>query len=105
MQRPATLFSLGTEWRGWALLLFLAVGPSLVGYALYTHSLRYLPASTAGLIAALEPAFAALMAVVFLGEQLVLTQWLGVALILGAVVLVQLEPEPSVPIAAQQPAA
>ena len=105
VQRPATLFSLGTEWRGWALLLFLAVGPSLVGYALYTHSLRDLPASTAGLIAALEPAFAALMAVMFLGEQLVLTQWLGVALILGAVVLVQLEPESSVPIAAQEPAA
>ena len=105
VQRPATLFSLGTEWRGWALLLFLAVGPSLVGYALYTHSLRDLPASTAGLIAALEPAFAALMAVVFLGELLVLTQWFGVALILGAVVLVQLEPEPTVPIAAQEPAA
>ena len=88
MQRPASLFSLGTEWSGWA-LVFLAVGPSLAGYALYTHSLRDLPASTAGLIAALEPALAALMAVVFLGEQLVLTQWLGVALILGAVVLVQ----------------
>lgn len=105
VQRPATLFSLGTEWSGWALLLFLAVGPSLVGYALYTHSLRDLPASTAGLIAALEPALAALMAVVFLGEQLVLSQWLGVALILGAVVLVQFEPDPAVPVAVQEPAA
>jgi drug/metabolite transporter (DMT)-like permease len=105
VQRPATLFSLGTEWSGWALLVFLAVGPSLAGYALYTHSLRDLPASTAGLIAALEPALAALMAVVFLGEQLVLTQWLGVALILGAVVLVQLELDPAVPVAVQEPAA
>ena len=83
VQRPATLFSLGTEWSGWALLLFLALGLSLVGYALYTHSLRDLAGSTAGLIAALEPPLAALMAVVFLGEQLVLSQWLGVALILA----------------------
>ena len=105
VQRPASLFSLGTEWSGWALLVFLAVGPSLAGYALYTHSLRDLPASTAGLIAALEPALAALMAVVYLGEQLVLTQWLGVALILGAVVLVQMEPDPAVPAAVQEPAA
>jgi drug/metabolite transporter (DMT)-like permease len=104
VQRPATLFSMGTEWRGWALLLFLALGPSLVGFALFTRSLRDLPASTAGLIAALEPVLAALMAVVFLGEQLVQMQWLGAALILGAVVLVQLEAQPSVPTAVQEPA-
>ena len=60
--------------------------------------------STAGLIAALEPVLAALMAVVFLGEQLVQMQWLGAALILGAVVLVQLEAQPSVPTAVQEPA-
>src|SRR5512147_2411464 len=49
------LFSLGTHWSGWLILLILAVGPTLGGFGLYTASLNYLPAGTANLLAALEP--------------------------------------------------
>jgi len=59
----------------------LAVGPSLVGFSLYTLSLRYLQASVASLIATLEPALTAVMAIYFLSEQLLLWQWIGAALI------------------------
>ncbi|MBI2976887.1 MAG: EamA family transporter [Chloroflexi bacterium] len=87
-QNPDTLFTM-KAWDGWAILILLAVGPSLVGFSLYTLSLRYLQASMASLIATLEPALTAVMAIYLLSEQLLLWQWIGAALILAAVVLVQ----------------
>ena len=33
-QRPGELFYLGTHWRGWVLLLLLAIGPTLFGFGL-----------------------------------------------------------------------
>jgi drug/metabolite transporter (DMT)-like permease len=87
----SALFSLGAAWDGWAILAALALGPSLIGFGLYTASLRYLPAGVAGLIITLEPALAALLAVVILSERLDVWQWLGVGMIVAAVVLVQTE--------------
>ncbi len=81
--------SLGADWRGWGLLLFLALVPSLLGFGLYTLSLRDLPASVASLIAALEPVLTALIAIPILGQWLEPVQWLGAGLILAAAVLVQ----------------
>jgi drug/metabolite transporter (DMT)-like permease len=86
---PAGLFSLGTRWDGWGILALLAVGPTIGGYGLYAVSMRYLEASVAGLIASLEPAFTAVMALFVLGRWLDLEQWGGTALILAAVVIVQ----------------
>lgn len=85
----AALFSLGTAWEGWGLLVFLALAPSLSGFGLYTLSLRYLPAGVASLIAALEPALTALFAIPILGRGLEAGQWAGTGLILLAVMLVQ----------------
>ena len=71
------------------ILAILAVGPSLAGFGLYTMSLRYLQASTAGLIASLEPALTAIMAFFTLRQTMNARQWLGAGLILAAVVMVQ----------------
>jgi len=91
-QGPDTLFTMGTEWDGWIILAILSLGPSLIGYSLYTLSLRYLQAGTAGLIATLEPAFTAIMAIFIVPDkQLGAVQWLGTGLILAAVVLAQLD--------------
>ncbi len=87
-QRPDTLFTM-KAWDGWAILIILAVGPSLMGFGFYTLSLRYLQASVASLIATLEPALTAIMAIFLLGEILDEKQWLGAGLILAAVFLVQ----------------
>lgn len=95
------LFSLGTAWEGWLLLIFLAVGPSLAGFGLYTRSLRDLPAGTAGLIAALEPVLTALIAIPVLNEHLDIVQWIGAGLILAAVVLAQSESPAQQPAVAQ----
>ncbi|MCX6025403.1 MAG: EamA family transporter [Chloroflexi bacterium] len=69
-------------------LLVLAV-PTLLGYGLFSAALRYLPASVATLIASLEPALTAIMAVTLLGEQLAPVQWAGSGLIVAGVMLVQ----------------
>ena len=53
-------------------------------------SLAHLPASTATLIAALEPAMTAVLAYVLLGEQLSALQLVGGGLVLLAVVAVTL---------------
>jgi drug/metabolite transporter, DME family len=91
-QRPNTIFSLGTAWQGWLILATLSIGPTLIGYGLYTVSLRYLPASLGTVIASLEPALTAVLAIFLLGERLEVLQWLGAALILAAVVLAQSGP-------------
>lgn len=88
-QTPEAALSLGAAWEGWLLLVILALGPSLMGFGLYTLSLRYLPASVASLIATLEPVITALAAIPLLGESMSGVQWLGALLILGAAVLVQ----------------
>lgn len=88
-QTPQTAFSMGPAWAGWAVLALLAIGPTLAGFGLYTVSLRHLPAGIANVIASLEPALTAILAILLLGEWLELAQWLGVGLILGAVVLAQ----------------
>ncbi len=90
LQRPATLFSLGRSTVGWGILVFLAVGPTIGGYGLYTVSLGYLPAGVANLIATLEPTITALLAFLFLGEKMTALQWGGSGLILLGVVLLRL---------------
>ncbi len=105
----AITFSMGSAWDGWLILAILALGPTVAGFGMYTLSLRYLPASVAGLIASLEPALTAIMAIFLLGEHLAPWQWLGAGLILAAVLLAQGEtqaahapqPEPRPSVAAE----
>jgi len=74
---------------GWGVLVFLAVGPTIGGFGLYTVSLTHLPASVANLIATLEPAMTAILAYLFLGEQLTGPQLAGGGLILAGVILLR----------------
>jgi len=101
VQRPDTLLWLSRPlaagsngWReaalGWGIMLVLAAGPTLGGFGLYTVSLTRLPASTANLIATLEPAMTAGLAFLFLGERLTGPQLLGGSLILAGIVLLRL---------------
>jgi len=100
----ASLLSLGARWDGWGLLLLLVV-PTLGGYGLYTASLVHLPASTANLIATLEPVLTTVWAYLLLGESLDGVQILGGGLILGSVMGLQLEERLSRPVEARTSAA
>ena len=101
-QTPQTVLSMGARWEGWLILTVLALGPTILGFGLYTLSLRYLQASVASLIASLEPALTTLMAITILQRPFADVQWGGMGLILLAVVLAQTEaksrqPESPVP--------
>lgn len=87
---PTDLFWLGGALLGWAILILLAIGPTIGGYGLYTVSLAYLPASVANLIATLEPALTAGLAYLLLDERFTLPQLLGSLLIISGVVLLRL---------------
>jgi len=89
LQRPGTIFWLGSAVTGWGTLILLAVGPTIGGYGLYTVSLTYLPASVANLIATLEPLMTAVLAFVFLGEKMAGMQLAGGGLILLGVLLLR----------------
>jgi drug/metabolite transporter (DMT)-like permease len=84
-QRPVQLVSMGNAPLGWLTLFVLGAGPTLVGFTLYTVSLRYLPVSVASLIATLEPVFTAIMAFFLLGERPSAVQIVGSLLILFGV--------------------
>ena len=88
--KPSEMFFLGTQWRGWLLLVLLAAGPTLIGFGLYNMSLVLLPSSTANLILTLEPVFTTLTAYLLLGEQFTPLEWLGSLLILTALVVLRL---------------
>jgi drug/metabolite transporter (DMT)-like permease len=84
------LLWLGDQWAAWAILILLAIGPTLGGYGLYTVSLAYLPASIANVIATLEPVMTAILAFLLLGERFTGPQFLGSALIIGGVIVLRL---------------
>jgi drug/metabolite transporter, DME family len=87
---PQQMFAVGNTALPWLVLLALALGPTLGGYALFTAALRYVPGRVASLIAVVEAPASTLLAVLFLGERLDWPQLLGLGLILGAIGLPRL---------------
>jgi len=75
---------------GWALLLYLGLVPTALGYALYLRGLRGVPATTAAILTLLEPLGSALLALLFLGERLSLAGAGGAALLLASMALLAL---------------
>lgn len=75
---------------GWGLLLLLGIGPTLIGFGLYTLSLDYLPATVSNLIATLEPILTAIWAFFIFGELLSSIQIFGGLLVFVGVILLRL---------------
>lgn len=84
---PARLLQVGAGWQAWLALLALALGPTLMGYAMFTISLRHIPGRIASLIVVIEAPITTLAAVLLLGERIDPAQAAGMALILAAAVL------------------
>jgi drug/metabolite transporter (DMT)-like permease len=74
---------------GWTRLAYLAVAGSAIAPCLQILAQRRLPPGRIGLLFALEPLFGLLFALTLGGERYVGRWWLGAALILGAVLLVE----------------
>jgi DME family drug/metabolite transporter len=72
---------------GWLLLVYLGVGPTAVGYVLFTRGMRTTAATVASVLTLVEPLTAAVLAWLLFDEQLGPLALAGAGLLLGAVVL------------------
>lgn len=69
----------------WSGIAYMSICPSIVGYLIYAHALRHLPASRVASLSYLQPVLATLLAMAFLGEQPGAPFAAGAALVLGGV--------------------
>jgi drug/metabolite transporter (DMT)-like permease len=76
----------------WSALLVTSVVASALGFFVQTFAQRHAPAARTALILAAEPAFAGLFGWLFANDRLSPVAWLGAALILTAIVAVELVP-------------
>ena len=83
------LFTMGADAGAWALLVMLALLQTIGALYAYTAGLRYLEAGTASILATFEPVVATLLAAFVVRENLEWPQLVGGALILVAVVVLQ----------------
>jgi drug/metabolite transporter, DME family len=90
---PVLLWT-GTAWltepRGLLTALYLGCATTALAYILYGRGLRTTPVATAATLALAEPAVAALLGVVVLGEQLTLISAAGLVLLGASLVVVAL---------------
>ncbi|WP_448608879.1 DMT family transporter [Geodermatophilus sp. URMC 60] len=74
------------SWSNLAAVAYLALVPMFLGYVLFGRGLAAVPASTATTLSLLEPAVAALIAVLVLHEQLPPLGWVGMGILLARLV-------------------
>jgi drug/metabolite transporter (DMT)-like permease len=86
---PANFLPMQSEPLGWGVLAFLALVPTLGGFAAYTAGLTHLPAGVASIVATIEPVITAIIAYFLFGEVLNPIQLVGAALILGSVLMLR----------------
>lgn len=81
------------SWQNVGVATYMALVPMFLGHVLFGYGLTRLDPSTATTVTLLEPAVAALLAVVVVGEQLSGSGWVGMACVaLALVVLVAPRP-------------
>lgn len=79
------------DWHNWLFFLYIAIFATILPFGFFFEGLKYLSPVKTGIISTLEPVVAAAAAFIFLGELMAPMQIWGCILILGAVVMIQLE--------------
>ena len=72
---------------GIAVVIYLGIATTSVAYILFSMGLKRIPSSSAVTLSLAEPLTAALLSVVIVKEQLDLTSWLGIVLLLGGILV------------------
>jgi len=67
----------------------MAIGSSVLGYLIYAHALRHLPASRVAVVLYLQPLVACLLAIAILGERPAIGFIPAAALVLSGVWMVE----------------
>ena len=79
----------------WLALLTTALGSSVFGISVQTWAQAHVPPTRAAVIFSMEAPFAALAGFVLADERLATRAWIGAALILGGMLIVELRPKVS----------
>jgi drug/metabolite transporter (DMT)-like permease len=92
---PQAVLGVFSDGRTAAAVLFMAVVSTVVPFAAFLTALRHIPPTNATVTSTVEPLLAGIGAFALFGESLSLVQLLGGALVVAAIVVVQM-PEPAV---------
>ncbi|WP_342508089.1 EamA family transporter [Sporosarcina sp. FSL K6-2383] len=76
--------------RGISVVLYLGIATTSIAYILFSAGLKRIPSSSAVTLSLAEPLTAAVLSVLVVGEQLNMTSWMGVALLLGGILVLTL---------------
>ncbi|GHA64051.1 DMT family transporter [Streptomyces olivaceoviridis] len=80
------------SWSNAAVGAYMALIPMFTGYVLFGWGLAHVPASTATTLSLLEPAVAAVLAVLVVGERLPAAGWAGIALVIACLTVLTAAP-------------
>ncbi len=83
--------------KGWAILAFVGLFPSLISQLLFMRGIELIGAGRASLFINLVPVFAAILAVAVLGEEFGVFHGVALALVLGGIWLAERGRRPPVP--------
>lgn len=76
--------------RGISVVLYLGIATTSIAYILFSAGLKRIPSSSAVTLSLAEPLTAAVLSVLVVGEHLNITSWMGVALLLGGILVLTL---------------
>lgn len=71
-------------------IAYLGIGATSISYILFSAGLKKIPSSSAVTLSLAEPLTAAILGVFIIGEVLSSTAWIGVALLLGGILILTL---------------
>jgi drug/metabolite transporter (DMT)-like permease len=90
---PFTYVRAGYSLIQWGGISYVAVVGTVLPFGLFFAGINYIRSTRASITATLEPIFAGFLAFVLLGERLLLLQVIGGALVILAIVLLQVQQE------------
>ncbi|WP_186668220.1 DMT family transporter [Sporosarcina sp. BP05] len=76
--------------RGISVVLYLGIITTSVAYILFSAGLKRIPSSSAVTLSLAEPLTAAILSVIVVGERLNGTSWMGIAMLLGGILVLTL---------------
>ena len=76
--------------RGISVVLYLGIVTTSMAYILFSAGLKRIPSSSAVTLSLAEPLTAAVLSVIVVGERLNGTSWMGIAMLLGGILVLTL---------------
>lgn len=76
--------------RGISVVIYLGIATTSIAYILFSAGLKRIPSSSAVTLSLAEPLTATILSVIVVGERLNMTSWMGVALLLGGILVLTL---------------